>query len=139
MIGWQKWLGVFTCSLLIASCFMHWTWYPDLQKYFNGFFSERNYYGKPGILLSFFAAAGIVLFLIGKNWSLRLTLLFGALSMAYGIANFFRYSSSYDGIVPEKQIGIWLMLFSSLVYLVVAVLAGSMRKVDKATDPEQEA
>ena len=139
MIGWQKWVGVLTCVLLIASCFMHWAWYPDIQKFFTGFFTERNYYGKPGMLLSFLALSGIVLFLLGKNWSLRLTLLLSAICMAYGIANFFKYTSSYDGIVPEKQIGIWLMLISSFGFLVMSVLAGSVRKVDKLSEAETEA
>jgi hypothetical protein len=138
MIGWQKWLGVLTCVLLFASCFMHWAWYPDIQKFFTGFFSERNYYGKPGMLLSFLAIAGIVLFLLGKNWSLRLTLVLAAVSMAYGIANFFKYSSSYDGILPEKQPGIWLMLISSFGYLVMSVLVSSVKKVEQIYEPKTE-
>jgi len=136
MIGWQKWLGVLACALLIGSCFMHWTWYPDLQKFFTGFFSEHNYYGKPGVLLSFLAACGIVLFLLDKNWSLRTTLILSAISMAYGIASFFKYTSSYDGIVPEKQPGIWLMLISTVVYLVVA---GSIKKIDQPVETGKEA
>jgi hypothetical protein len=139
MIGWQKWLGVLTCVLLFASCFMHWTWYPDIQKYFTGFFSERNYYGRPGMLLSFFALAGIAFFLLAKNWSLRLNLLFSAFGMAYAIYNFFKYTSSYDGIVPEKQAGIWLMLISSFAFLVMSILAGSIKKIDYPVEAEKEA
>ncbi len=126
---WQQRLGITACIALIGSCFMHWTWYPDIQKYFTGFFTEKNYYGRPGFLLSFFAVSGIILYLLHKSWSARLNMIFAALCMAYTITTFLRFISSYDGYVPEKQFGIYLLLGSAIVHLVMTVLAVALVKV----------
>ena len=118
------------CALLIVSCFMHWAWYPDIEKNFTGFFTQGNYYGRPGRLLSFFGATGIVFYFLRKNWSDRLNLIFSALCAAYAFTSFLRYTSSYDGFVPEKKIGIFIMLFSSLVHLAATMLNTGLKKTE---------
>ena len=125
---WQRVTGIVACSILIIACFMHWAWYPDIQKFFTGFFSERNYYGRPGRLLSFFAGTGIIFYVLKKAWSDRLNLIFSALSMAYAITSFLRFSSSYDGFVPQRQAGIYIMLLAAALHLVMAVLLMSVEK-----------
>ena len=132
---WHRVTGIIACSLLIISCFMHWTWYPDIQKYFTGFFSEHNYYGRPGILLSFFAGTGILFYLLKKAWSDRLNLIFSALAVAYAITSFLRFSSSYDGFVPQKQAGIYLMLVCAFAHVILAVL---LMSIEKTAVPIQE-
>ena len=132
---WHRVTGIIACSLLIISCFMHWTWYPDIQKYFTGFFSEHNYYGRPGILLSFFAGTGILFYLLKKAWSDRLNLIFSALAIAYAITSFLRFSSSYDGFVPQKQAGIYLMLVCAFAHVIMAVL---LMSIEKTAVPIQE-
>ena len=132
---WHRVTGIIACSLLIISCFMHWTWYPDIQKYFTGFFSEHNYYGRPGILLSFFAGTGILFYLLKKAWSDRLNLIFSALAVAYAITSFLRFSSSYDGFVPQKQAGIYLMLICAFAHVIMAVL---LMSIEKTAVPIQE-
>ena len=132
---WHRVTGIIACSLLIISCFIHWTWYPDIQKYFTGFFSEHNYYGRPGILLSFFAGTGILFYLLKKAWSDRLNLIFSALAVAYAITSFLRFSSSYDGFVPQKQAGIYLMLICAFAHVIMAVL---LMSIEKTAVPIQE-
>lgn len=115
--------------LLIVSCFFNWTWYPDLQKFFTGFFTEKNYYGRPGILLSILAGLGILLYNIRKDWANRLNLIFAGIAIAYAGTSFLRYTSSYDGFVPEKQAGIYLMISMAFLHLVTTVLINSVTRV----------
>lgn len=133
----RKWTGIAACVIIIASCFMHWTWYPDIEKYFTGFFSQSNYYGKPGILLCFVAVFGILLHFVRKSWAYRTNLILAGIGMAYGVTTYLRYSSSYDGYVPEKQLGIFLMLAASLVHLVVSVINSGMREVQVPAKPTE--
>src|SRR5690606_960231 len=39
---YSQWIGVAASLLLVAACFLPWTWHPDLNKEFTGFFSENN-------------------------------------------------------------------------------------------------
>ena len=114
-------LGLVSCILILASLFFNWAWYPDIEKYFTAFFSENNYYGKPGKLLMFFAITGIVFYLINKVWTQRLNLIFSALCMAYAIKTYLLYTSGYDGYVPDAQAGIYLMLLGCLGQLIAAM------------------
>jgi uncharacterized membrane protein YfhO len=124
----RKWIGIGACVLLAASTFMHWAWYPDIQKYFTGFFSEKNYYGKPGIFLCLVAVIGIAGYLLNKVWLYRINLVAAALGMAYAIKSFLLFTSSYDGYEPQKQPGIYVMLVCSIVHVVF-----SMSSMNKAT------
>jgi hypothetical protein len=130
----RKWTGIIACVLLAASTFMHWAWYPDIQKYFTGFFSEKNYYGKPGIFLCIVAGIGLLSYLLDKVWLHRVNLVAAALGMAYGIKSFLLFTSSYDGYVPQREAGIYIMLAASIVNVVFA-----MSSMNKATASKQQA
>ncbi len=110
-------LGIFAAILLLCSGFMHWAWYPDLQKYFTGFFSENNIYGKPGKVFFFFVIPAIVLFLIPRIWAKRINIFLCAIILSYAIKCFILFSACYRGICPEKQAGLWLMLISSALIM----------------------
>ena len=129
-MNWQKWVGAAACVVLIISCFMHWAYYPDIQKHFTGFDTKVffrgkmvNYYGRPGILLSLFAGLGFAFHLIPKIWAKRANLLFAALCVAYAIKSYFMFSAAYTGFVPVLETGIWLMLGAAIVNLVMAMMA----------------
>jgi hypothetical protein len=114
-------IGFASCILLIVSLFLNWAWYPDIEKYFSAFFSESNYYGKPGKLLSFFAIAGLFSYAYRKIWTQRLNLIFAALCMGYGLKTWLLFTSGYDGYVPTPQLGIYLMLIGCLGHLIGAM------------------
>jgi hypothetical protein len=113
---------------------MNWTYYPDIQKSFTGFFSESNIYGKPGKFLIFFAALIIVGFLIPRVWAKRANLLLCTILLAYAIKTFIVYSTCYRGICPQKLPGIWIMLISTIVVLFAALLPNMKLK---ATNNQQ--
>ncbi|MCU0389062.1 MAG: hypothetical protein MUE71_10695 [Chitinophagaceae bacterium] len=131
--------GLVSCVLLIISFFMNYAWYPDIEKYFTAFYSEQNYYGKPGKMLSFVAGSGIVFYLINKVWTQRLNLILAALGMAFGIRTYLLFTSGYDGYVPEAEPGIYLMLAGCLGHLAgaMAALAVVKRNVSDDAFPEK--
>lgn len=114
--------GVAASMLLMISGFMNWTWYPDIQTYFTGFFSENNTYGKPAKVFIFFALVAVIFFLVSKIWAKRWNLLICALTLAFAIKTFILFTGCYRGICPEKQLGIWLMVGSASLMMVCAVL-----------------
>ncbi len=126
----RNWIGLAVSVTLIVSCFLNWTWYPDIQKYFTGFFTEKNYYGKPAYFLISMAAIGVAAHAFRKVWLYRVNLAASGLAMAFAIRTFLLFTSSYDGYLPEKQLGIYVMLIASILNIVTAMT--SMDKKPKA-------
>ncbi|MES2777868.1 MAG: hypothetical protein V4722_27050 [Bacteroidota bacterium] len=129
MNNWQKWLGVAACIAIIASCFMHWAFYPDVAKSFTGFDSlvpfkgkMIHYYGRPGYILCFFAGICLLFHLLPKVWAKRINLLFGALCMAFALKSYFTFTSAYVGNIPVKEAGIFLLMIGSILNVVAIVL-----------------
>ena len=118
---YSKWIGISACVLLVVSCFLPWTYHADLDKTFTGLFSEKNIYGRPGKFLILFAILSAVLILIPKIWAKRSHLFLSALSFGYAIRSFIVFIACYNTYCPEKKFGIWLMLFSCFVILLVSV------------------
>lgn len=115
-------IGIAAAIVLVLSGFLNWTWYPDLQKYFTGFFSENNMYGKPGKVFAFFAVIAIIFFLIPRVWAKRWNLLVCALTLAYAVKTFILFAGCYRGICPVKQPGIWVMIVAAVVMTASALL-----------------
>ena len=131
---WQRITGIVSCVFLIVSCFMHWAWYPDIREFFTGFYSKHNYYGRPGVLLSSVGFLGVLFYVIRKPWADRINLVFSAIGMAYAITSFLRFTSSYDGFVPDKKAGIVIMMIASIIHLVMAMMLLSMIKTIVPTE-----
>jgi len=119
---YSNYIGILAAIVLIAACFMPWTYYPDLNKNFTGFFSENNNYGKPGKLLLFFSVIVIILMLIPAVWAKRINQFLGVLIVAYVVKTYILFTSCYSGICPEKKIGLWLVMISSFVVLLATVI-----------------
>lgn len=115
------WLGIVACLLLIASCFLSWTYHADLNQSFTGFYSYKNEYGKPGKFLLFFGAITLLFMVLPKVWAKRANLLICALTMAYAIKTFILFGSCYNNYCPQKMFGLYLMLGCTVVMLVAAV------------------
>ena len=58
-----------------------------------------------------------------------MNMIFAAIEAAYAITAFLRFTSGYDGFVPEKQPGVYLMIIAAIVHLLVAVIMASMTKM----------
>lgn len=128
---YSQWIGIAAACLLAIACFMPWTFYPDLQKNFTGFFSENNNYGRPGKVLIGLSVISVLFYLLPKVWAKRWNFLVTALIVAFAIKSFILFSGCYRGICPEKKAGLWLMLVSSILMLIMAVIPDTKLKESK--------
>jgi hypothetical protein len=122
IMKYSQWLGILAALALVGACFLPWTYHPDLNQEFTGFFSEQNVYGKPGKVFIFLALVAIVFFLLPRIWAKRWNLIATGLVAAYAIKTFLMFAGCYRGICPEKRAGLWIMLVSGIVMLVMAIL-----------------
>ncbi len=119
-------IGLFTCVLLIISCFLPWMHYADAtitteaQRTFTGFSTYQNQYGKPGKLLSLIAIIVFVFMLLPKIWAKRANLFITALGVGYSIKTYVLFTSCYNAYCPEKKAGIYIMLLSTILLLLAA-------------------
>ena len=118
----SQWIGIASGILLILSGFMNWTWYPDIHKYFTGFVSENNIYGKPGKIFIYLTTVAILFFAIPRIWAKRWNVLICTIIVAFAIKTYILYTSCYRGICPVKQPGIWIMGASAAIILLCALL-----------------
>jgi hypothetical protein len=116
------WVGIIAALILIASCFIPWTYYPDIDKTFTGFFSQANAYGKPGKAIIFFSILSIILFIIPKIWAKRFNVLVTAITIAYCVRSYVLFTTCSGGVCPEKKVGIFLIVISSALMIVAALL-----------------
>lgn len=131
---YSKWLTLIAAILLILSCFMDWAYYPDLQKSFTGWFSEKNVYGKPGKWLTVMAVIAVIAQFVPSLFLKRMNLFLMALNTAYAFFSFVKYARSYGITSPSAQAGIYLMLISAVILLVTAVLPSGELK-EKPQNP----
>ncbi len=116
-----KIIGWFASALLFGSCFLPWTYYADLNKNFTGFFSEQNIYGKPGIFFAFIAILSALLILSDKVFAKRTHVFLCALNIGYLIKTYILFTSCYNAYCPEKKYGIYLLVASCILLLVVSL------------------
>ncbi len=118
---YYKVIGLLACALMILSCLLPWAYYADLNKTFNGFFSEQNNYGKPGKFFVFFAIVSMALISTNKVWAKRVHLFLSALNIGYLIKTYILFTSCYNTYCPEKRAGLYLLILSSVVIMVVSI------------------
>lgn len=128
---YSKWIGFSACLLLIISCFIPWTYYADVNKNFTGFYSEQNMYGKPGKFLIGFALISGYLIFVSRIWTARVHLFLSALFVGYAIKTYILFVSCYNAYCPEKKPGIYLMLLSTLIILIISILPNVEIKRDR--------
>jgi hypothetical protein len=122
MARYAKWLGLFGFLLLVWSCSLPWTYHADLGKYFNGYFTENNIYGKPARLLLPLAAISVLTTFTPIMWMKFAGMLVASLNMAYAFSRFLKFGSAYLGYVPGKESGLYLMLFSVALIFITTFL-----------------
>jgi hypothetical protein len=137
---YYKLTGFLACLLLAISCFLPWAYYPDLHKSFTGFFSEQNMYGRPGKVFIFFAISSLALIFINKIWAKRTLIFFAALNIGYLLKTYVIFTSCYNTYCPQKQYGLYLLILSSVVLMIVSFLPDlKLLKADESgTEIEEE-
>jgi hypothetical protein len=118
---YSQWIGIAASILLVIAGFLPWTYHPDLNKNFTGFFTENNVYGKPGYVFVVMSIITIVFFAIQRIWAKRWNMFICALVLSYAIKSFIMYSGCYRGICPDKLAGLWIMLASAVIMMIMAL------------------
>ena len=116
-----KWVGLGIYIFLIVVCFMPWTYHADLGKYFTGFFSEKDVYGKPGKFFIIFSVIAVIAMFIDKVWAKFTHIFFAGVILAYALKTYHLFTSSYNAYSPEKQPGIYLLLILSILSFAVSL------------------
>ena len=129
-------IGIAAAVLLVIACFLPWTFHSDLNKTFNGFFSEGDNYGKPGKTFIVLTVLAVIFYLVPKVWAKRWNLLITALTLAYAIKSFILFSGCYRGICPEKKMGLWLMLIASAIMIAMAVFPDTSLSTSENKEPD---
>jgi hypothetical protein len=122
-LKYASFTGIAAALLLIVFCFIPWAYYPDLHESFTGFYSKQNNYGKPGKTFIFLSVISVILFLLPKIWAKRANQFVCVLTFAYALKTYFIYAACYQGICPEIRLGLFGMLFLSLLILISSLLS----------------
>jgi hypothetical protein len=137
MVRYTPWISLAAYLILVAACFMPWTYHADLGKHFTGFFSEANTYGKPAKMLLTLGGLCAIFSISPMLWGKRTALFVAGLNFAYAIKTFLVYGSCYRGYCPEKMTGLFLMLAATAVLLVASMFPkGIMRKTTASSDAD---
>lgn len=133
---YYKYLVVIASIGVIVSSFMPWTYYPDIDDTFTGFYSKDNLLGNPGYILCFFAVTSIIAAFVNKTIVKHVGLGLAAVNIAYVIKVYVSYTGCYLGTCPVKLTGIYLLILFSVVLLIAALFPDLKVKAD--SEEEQE-
>lgn len=111
-------IGVVISVLLIAICYMPWSYIPDKNIVVTGMHAEGTFFGKPGLLNIILTSVMFIMFAVPKVWSKRTNVFLAAINLAWSVRNYLILSTCFMGECPEKRIGLYLlMLFSVMLQL----------------------
>jgi hypothetical protein len=116
-------LGSLGALMVVAGCFLPWTYHADVNETFNGFYSTNNTYGRPGVYLIIFTCIVILGIFVNKYWAKGTALFIAAFSFAYAITAYVRYGSCYKAYCPSKLIGIFVTPIGAFLLLIGIMLA----------------
>src|SRR5690606_27713748 len=119
---WMKWIGIIAAIVLVIACFQPWVIIEWKNITVSGFETTGTNFGKPGYVHFIFSAIFILFTLIRSVLLKRLNLLVTAINLGWAIRNFFIISLCRAGECPEKQIALYIVLFSSVLMLISAML-----------------
>lgn len=114
-------VGALLSLLLIAVCFLPWSFVADINLLITGIDGGANL-GKPGLFNIILGVVMILFFLIPKIWAKRTNVIIGALNIAWSIRNYILVSACSGGICPEKRAGIYLLMLLSFLVEIATFL-----------------
>ncbi|WP_207515448.1 hypothetical protein [Longitalea luteola] len=128
---YSQWIGIAAAIILVIAGFLPWTYHPDLDKNFTGFFTENNVYGKPGRVFIVLSAITIMFFAVQRIWAKRWNVFMCAITLSYAIKSFIVYSGCYRGICPDKKAGLWIMLLSAILMMAMSLFPDMKLKAEE--------
>lgn len=121
MVKYLKWLGIFGILIVILACFIPWVYIPSKNITITGFKAMGTNFGKPGLLHIFLSIFILLGFIIPKIWIKRTNVFLCAINFAFAIRNYLLITACFAGECPEKKLGIFLILISSIIMMITAL------------------
>jgi hypothetical protein len=118
----MKWIGLLAAFALVIACIMPWVFIESKNITVTGVDSSGTSFGKPGYFHFVLASFYIVFHFTPRIWAKRLNLLVSVLNIGWSARNYFLISACAGGECPEKKLGLYIVLGSSLLMLVAALL-----------------
>jgi hypothetical protein len=118
----MKWIGLLAAVALITACFLPWVFIESKNITVTGIQSSGTSFGKPGYFHFVLAAFYLFFHFTLRIWAKRLNLLVSVLNVGWAIRNYFLISACAGGECPEKEIGLYVVLGSSILMLLAALL-----------------
>ena len=118
-------LAIVATLAIIATCFIPWVHYNNIDVTFNGYnvkkFATGVYYGRAGIIITIFAAISLLFTLMQSMVAKRVNMFLCALLVAYTLRTYVIFTGSlFDGEVT-KLAGIYLIVILSFVMVICSV------------------
>lgn len=130
-MSWKKVLSVLSVIGVTVACYLPWATISSLQITITGTNTEGTGFGKPGYLHLCFIALFAITFVIKSVGAKRMGLIFVGLNFAWAIRNFIVIGSCEAGECPEKLMGLYLLLISSILLLVSGLFPDIKLKDEK--------
>ena len=118
----MKLIGLLAALALISACFLPWVFIESKNITVTGIESSGTSFGKPGYFHFVLAAFYLVFHFTPRIWAKRMNLLVSVLNIGWAVRNYFLISTCAGGECPEKKISLYIVLGSSLLMLVAALL-----------------
>lgn len=126
-------LPLLVMALLVASCYLPWMTIESRGIKINGVDTTGTTFGNPAYFHFFWVGLYFLFLLIDKVWSRRVAMVFAAFNFAWAVRNFLLIPTCQMGECPEREIGLYLLLFSSLALFFVGML-GPVNQSTEALD-----
>ncbi len=126
---YSNYIGVVAAVMLMAVCFFPWVYIFSLQMEMSGMDTGRSNLGKPGLMNIIFSSISIILFLLQSVVAKRINVFVGVFNMSWAIRNYLLYTQCQMGECPEKKLGIYAMLFLSVIVFIMTLFPSI--KMDK--------
>ena len=128
--------ALLSAVVLFAACFFPWIHIASLAITVTGVEPAGTNFGKPGYFHLIMVVIFIACTLVQRVGAKRLNLLVTALNLAWALRNFFVIPACSGGECPVKLIGLWLVLLTSVVMLLSAMIPDiklPLNRDDKST------
>ena len=118
---YMKWIGLGAAILLIISCFTPWVFIESKNITVSGINATGTNFGKPGYFHLLMTILFILFTFIQRIWAKRTNLFVTAINIGWVVRNFFMITACQGGECPEKKIGIYMIVLSSVIMLLSAM------------------
>jgi hypothetical protein len=122
LMKYSSLFGVIAALTVIATCFLPWAYIASIQTTLTGLQTPNTALGKPGLLSIIFSSISIILFIVPAVWAKRVNVFLGAFNVAWSVRNFILLGHCELGECPEKKVGIYIMLLSSVALFLMTLL-----------------